>query len=189
MPLPSHKVSECTKAVINCYGTGYIFEVRARKLRWKTRWLTFLGIACPVAVGAAAGAFSMKSPATSFVIWMTALLSVPLAVLSVWSLVAKWEDSLSYFIESKTDNYRLSNEFRRLSSDPNMDEAEFNMRFSILDAQAGMRKAADERYDLIEKEKHLGMRAALRQWQFPCAGCKTVPLSLESTNCPVCGQF
>ena len=189
MPLAPHKISECTKFAINCFGTGSIFELRAQKLRWKTRWLTFLGIACPIAVGATAGAYSANSPATACVIGITTLISIPLAILSVWSLVAKWDDNLSYFVESKSDNYRLSTEFRRLSSDPNMNEAEFDTRFSILDAQAGIRKTADERFDFSQQEKNLGMRSGLRQYEYPCAGCKIVPRSLESTDCPICGQF
>src|ERR1017187_440088 len=133
MPIAANKIAECTKSAIYCYGTGYIFELRAKEVRWKTRLLTFLGIACPVAVGASVAAFSTNSKATGVVIFVTALLSIPQVIFSVWSLVAKWDDNLYYSLESKTDNYRLSNDYRQLSGDPALDQVEFENRYAILD--------------------------------------------------------
>jgi mobilome CxxCx(11)CxxC protein len=189
MPVPAHKIAACTTSAIESYGTGYIFELRAKDVRWKIRWLTFLGIASPVLVGTTFGAYSLDSKFTTFVLALTAVLSIPLAILSVWSLVSKWDDTLSYSLESKSDNYRLSKDFRQLSADPNIDPDKFDRDYAILDVMAKQRKALDERYDFSEEEKRHGMRAGLRQIQYPCAGCKQVPMSLKSTDCPVCGQF
>ncbi|HEV2327949.1 MAG TPA: mobilome CxxCx(11)CxxC protein [Verrucomicrobiae bacterium] len=189
MPIPTAKIADCTKSAIFCFGTAYIFEQRARSVRWRTNWLTFLGIANPIAVGATVGAFSADSKITVVMMTLSAGLSVPLAVLSVWSLVAKWSDNLSYFLETKTDNYRLASQYRQISQNPSLAEAEFEKQYSILETQGQIRKAQDERYDISDKEKRKGMRAGLCEYQFPCAGCDTIPKSMESTFCPVCGQF
>jgi mobilome CxxCx(11)CxxC protein len=189
MPIDPQKIGECTKAAINCFGTAAIFERRVNSLRSKTRFLTFLGIALPVTVGATAGAFTLDSKITGTVLIVSTIVSIPLAIFSVWSLVARWDDSLSYYLESKSDNELLAKQFRRLSSDPNIDQQSFQQQFSVLDAQNESRKKQDDKYPLTEKENRRGMRIALRNYSYPCAACQIIPISLVSTSCPVCGQF
>lgn len=35
----------------------------------------------------------------------------------------------------------------------------------------------------------MGMRFALREFQRECVGCKITPLSMEYSECTVCGKF
>jgi mobilome CxxCx(11)CxxC protein len=110
-------------------------------------------------------------------------------ILSIWALVAKWDDGLAYYTESKSANYRLADEYAKLMKAQCLAPQEFDMQFKQLETEGRLRTELDQRQDITDQEKRMGMRAGLRQYQRACAGCKTVPVSLRATECEICGKF
>jgi mobilome CxxCx(11)CxxC protein len=110
-------------------------------------------------------------------------------VMSIWSLVASWDNSLAYAIESKSDNYRSANQFAELGKTTSLSEAKFESELSILETIADLRSSLDNRVDISDKEKRMGMRAGLRNYQRKCAGCCKIPSSMKPTKCGVCGNL
>ena len=51
------------------------------------------------------------------------------------------------------------------------------------------REAQDNKQSISEAEKRAGMRASLRQLQKECVNCKTIPISMIASDCPICGRF
>ncbi len=177
---------QCWDHVIYSFGTGFIFETRAKRLRRALRWLTFLGIAVPVAIGAIVLTFGTKSDALPFLLIAAGILAVAQLVLSVWSLVAAWNDNLAYSVESARSNYRLVARYEDLGRNA---PADIDVRFNILEAERQAREDQDIARDLTEKEKRMGLRTGLRKLQRACVSCKNVPMDMKSSDCPVCGQF
>ncbi|SRR6266568_3957165 len=189
MTIPDETRQECTDSALRCFGTAYIFERRASPIRSRLRWLAFLGIAGPAALGAIVATFNLNKTALTVAIGVAGLIGIGQLIISIWSLVAHWDDSLAYDIESMSVNYRLAGDYSKLGKAQSLTPQEFDVQFRVLEAEAGLRTGLDQRQDLTDREKRMGMRAALRQYGRACAACKVVPVSLESTNCSVCGQF
>jgi mobilome CxxCx(11)CxxC protein len=180
---------DCADSALKCFGTAYIFERRAAPIRRKLQWLAFLGIAAPAALGAVVGTFKLNETALAVAITFAGVIGIAQLIISIWSLVAKWDVSLAYDVESKSANYRMAGEYAKLAKTQTISAEEFDMQFRLLETEARLRTELDQRQDITDKEKRMGMRAALRQYQRVCAGCKQVPVSLDSTACPVCGKF
>lgn len=179
---------KCWDRALEAFGTGYIFEKRANRLRYQLRILTFLGIVVPLVAGAIVLAFG-KVALSPFLLIPAGILGIIQVVGSLWSLVARWDDVYSYAIESLNSNYRLSNNYQRLAENPPEALSELQIQFNLLDREDEFRSAEDYKQAISEKEKRKGMRAALRKFRRPCAGCGQVPTSMKSTDCSICGQF
>ena len=179
---------KCWDKALEAYGTGYIFEKRANKLRYQLRILTFLGIVVPLMAGAIVLAFGqvVLSP---FILIPAGILGIIQVVGSLWSLVARWDDDYSYSIESLNSNYRLSNNYQRLAENPPGSSSELQIQFDLLDREDEFRSAEDYKQAISEKDLRKGMRAALRKFKRQCAGCRQVPISMKSSDCPICGHF
>jgi mobilome CxxCx(11)CxxC protein len=178
----------CNDNALHCHGTAYIFERRASSIRWKLRVLSFLGIAVPAAVGAILGTFSLKPEYVKVVGTVAGVLSVTQLVFSIWSLVSHWDTGLSYYLESKSANYRLAADWSQLGNTTIMTDQEFATRLQVLEKESEIRSDLDNRHDISDTEKRTGMRAGLRKYQRPCVQCGNVPKSMKGTDCGVCGK-
>lgn len=58
MGIAKEKRRSCSDSALKCFGTAYIFEQRARKLKRKTIVLSFLYFALPATVGTIIGTFN-----------------------------------------------------------------------------------------------------------------------------------
>ena len=43
--------------------------------------------------------------------------------------------------------------------------------------------------EVTDKEKRIGMRFGLRELSRKCVGCNEIPLSMNTSNCDICGNF
>jgi len=89
---------ECWKQSIYTFGTGAIFEARAKRIRQRLQLLNFLGLAIPVVVGGAALAFTTNSAAFATLFWIAGLVLLPQLLLSLGLLVGNWIDELAYSV-------------------------------------------------------------------------------------------
>lgn len=180
---------ECHDSALNCFGTAYIFETRASPLRIAGKLLAFSSFAGPIAIGAVVLSFGTKGEAMPSLIALAGVLSIGQVILSLWSLIARWSENLAYCIESKTDNYFLAGEFTSLGNSTALDDAKWHTQFEVLKTMGKFRQRHDLTHDISDEEKRMGMRAALRQYQRSCVYCTAAPATLESSSCPVCGNF
>jgi mobilome CxxCx(11)CxxC protein len=180
---------DCWTKAIHSFGTSQIFVNRMASTKNKLRLVAFLGIVVPVAVGGVVTAFGTNFKYLEVVLLVASTVGLFQLILSVWALVAKWEDRLGFAIDSMNENARLAESFKSLGQNPPSLERDLERDYAVLNAHYETRQLLDNRECLTEKEKRFGMRAALRQFQKACAGCKKVPVSLEPTICDVCGNF
>ena len=179
---------KCWDKALEAYGTGYIFEKRSRRLRWQIRGLTFLGVIVPVVAGSIVLSFGGVA-LSPFVLIPAGLLAIIQVVGSVVSLVNRWDDSYSYALESLNSNYRLSDSYQKLAENPSGKLSELQTRFDSIGIEDQFRSNEDNKQGISEKEKRMGMHAALRKFNRKCVHCKKAPMSMKSSDCPVCGQY
>jgi len=177
---------ECWDRALYAHGTARIFEDRARQTARYRRLLTFLGIVVPVAVGGVILSFGTTSGWLPHLLAAAGALSVVQLVSSVWSLTARWDERLAYARESASENYRLSEQFRKLGADPPSDA---RLRFEILEVAYQARQAADYKEDVTPEEKRKGYCAGLLRFRRECTQCGRIPGSMKASSCPMCGDF
>lgn len=177
----------CWDAALHAYGTSYIFQKRAERLKRKTDVLTWVGLAVPLLTGALVGTLG------SYKLWGAAIaagsvIAAVQLVISLWSVVKRWPEELPYSSASATANDSLASRFAAFGEDP-PGLAAMRIQFEKLNVEDTARRDRDSEKNVTEKERRMGMRAGLRKFQRPCAACHQVPTTMDPSNCGVCGQF
>lgn len=178
---------KCWDAALHAHGTGYIFQERAKRLKTKSDVLTWLGFVVPLLVGALVGTFG-QDKLWGAVLTVAAVVAAVQLAMSLWSLVRRWPEELSYSSASGAANEALASRFTALAEAPPA-LAAFRTQFEKLEVEDAARRDRDNEKGVTEKERRMGMRAALRKFQRSCPGCQQVPTTMDSTNCGVCGRF
>lgn len=158
-------------------------------------WSYFPWNRCPAAAGGILLAVGPTGAAIPYLLAIAAPLGVIQLVISVWALSSRWEDSLVYFQESATDNHRLSEQYRKLASDPPTDA---RLRFEILGAVMAMNNKTkivfkgwlalshDERRDFQNQMTEYLQGSELMQKRLQES--LTVSLGPVGGGCPCCGK-
>ena len=180
---------QCWNEALKTFGTGYLMERRAKRFRRALRILTFLGIGVPVLIGGVVLSFGFDFPYRDFVVGTAAVVLIAQLVVSVWALVAGWEDAHAYATSSASDNYSLSSRFRDLGNNPPPSYPNFRQQFDWLQVENRHRAELDYQQGISDKEKRSGLRAGLREFRKPCVECEKIPTSMRPSACDVCGNF
>ena len=173
---------------IHTFATSYIFQQRARNLKRQLLWVNYLGIALPLVMGTLVLTFGVVDPLKKVAIVIGALL-IPQVVINAWAVLGSWVERHSYANTSAAANDSLSTRFHELGANPPPNLDELKHAYDKLQIEDKARRDQDMQYDITEPEKRMGMRAALRKFQRPCASCKLAPTAMRPSNCDVCGKF
>lgn len=180
---------EALEKAIHSFGKAYIFTKRTEFYKKWIRFVTILGIAVPVTIGATATGYGIDSE----VLKQTIAISIPLTgfqlLVSIFSVVNNWSDNLSYSLEATNDYGSLSENFKKLGRNHLSKIDDFKHKLEILEIKYNSRSDQDTKYGLKERELRKGMNFSLREFQIACLGCGKTPLSSKSTNCEVCGNY
>jgi mobilome CxxCx(11)CxxC protein len=132
--------------------------------------------------------YSINSNWVKVILAVAVLVSVFLTISSIVELSYSLNNKLQYYYESASHHSTLTREFESLAKSDVFTEIELN-KYNRLIGEQTVRDTQDERYNISAKEERKGMRYGLRHFQRECVGCCEVPLSLESTNCEICGKY
>jgi mobilome CxxCx(11)CxxC protein len=176
----------CQDRAFVAYGTTCIFERRARQLRFGRTWITFLGIAVPLTVGSLYLSFNAYPSVFPVVLGAAGIILTIQLVLSVWSLVARWDEDYQHSIESTQENTRLFNAWTALASHTSADS---HVHTNELDADDRRQEQQDLLRHVTDKERHFAMRSALFYFKRNCVACGVAPASMKPTGCDMCGNF
>jgi mobilome CxxCx(11)CxxC protein len=170
----------------HAYGTTRIFEKRASRLKSLRTWITFLGIVTPVIVGGTVLSFGSDSEVLPYFLYAAGVVGLIQLVLSTWSIVARWDESYEYSVESARENTELFNQFKKLADNkPSEMEAKFDSAVESYE----QREFKDLGQALKDKEKRFAYRETLRYYQKPCYICKVTPITVKPSKCDGCGNF
>lgn len=178
--------TECWGKEFHCFGTAQIFEKRAKKLQKLRTWITFLGIISPVLIGGTVLAFGTGAVILPYALTCAGLVGLVQLTLSVWSLVARWDEQYEYALESTKANTELYNRFKNIPQDEAQKIPEL-FRSAVADYQA--RELVDLTKSISDKEKRYANRKSLHYYRKPCSVCSITPMSLKPSKCDGCGDF
>jgi mobilome CxxCx(11)CxxC protein len=165
--------SDCRTKAHYAFGTSSVFERRMRRLERRRNWITYLGIVVPLLVGSLVLSFGKDW--LPYVAVPAGLVGAVQLALSVWSIVAKWDDNYSYAQGAMQAQTKLFNAWDRLAKYPPTDLAQ---RVKELSDEDERQENSDRAQNISEKEKRYGMRKTLYQYKLPCASCKIQPPSM-----------
>lgn len=177
---------EAQKKIREAYGTSQIFRHRANFYRVGQRLLTFLGIAVPVLIGGVVLSFNNYKDLLPILLPIVGVVGVTQLVLSVWSLVNKWDDAYEYSVKSQDRNAELEFNWQTLADSST---ADIDARYEPLRLANAQQAQADDQQNVTLKERRRAMRATLFKFQTACAVCKQVPTSMKPSACDCCGNF
>lgn len=180
---------KCWDRALHSFGKAYLFDKRVLKYSRYVNLLKVFGIVTPIAIGATALGYGFNASILKYVITIAIPISVVQLIFSVFAVVFKWDDELSYSLEASQDYNYISISFKKLGSLPPDSNEELEKKFDVLKERHQARSQQDAKHRIKEWELRKGMRYALREFQKECTGCNTVPKSMKSTDCPVCGNF
>lgn len=178
----------CWNNAVDAFGTSYVFQQRAHKLKTRLQWVNYVGVGVPLIVGSLVlsfGQFSLLPVA----ITVASIIGIIQVAVNLWSIIGQWVEEHSYAVSSAAANDSLSVRYRELGENPPPELDGLRQRYEQLQVEDTMRRNQDLQHDIKGFEQRMGMRAALRQFQRKCAACKQVPTSMKPSDCGVCGNF
>lgn len=178
----------CWSRAVDTRATSFIFERRARSLRWKIQVLTFSGFVGVLVLGAFVAAFGVSSQAVPYLITGAAVVTIIQIAVALWAAIAKWPEGYAYALESVADNDRISLAFRDLAQSP-PPVTVFEYAFGQLQNQDSTRASSDHRVGVSHRDRRRGYRYSLLMFSRKCPNCGNVPKSMKSVRCGVCGDF
>lgn len=178
---------ECFNKRFYSFGTAKIFEKRVGSYRLKLQVITFLGLLSPLLLGGFVAAFSSENKyLTNVLLPICGVLTILQAVMSLWSLVSKWDDVYAYSISAVKNNTRLTNDFDQLA---NQTENKIKRDLPRLLEEFNRQEIEDTAQSVTTKEKRFAMRESLFQYKNTCPTCKNIPETLTPINCDTCGNY
>ncbi len=112
----------------------------------------------PGSCGGVVVSFSNYAKLLPFLLPTLGVVTVGQLVVSVWSLVSKWDDAYVYSLKSQDRNSELQFHWQSLTDNVPPD---FDNLFDKLSAEDSTQARADEKWAVSGKERRKGMHAAL----------------------------
>ena len=170
-----------------CFGTVRIFEKRAERLKFLRTLITFLGLVTPLMVGSIFLSFGNHEKITPYLIAVAGVAAAIQLALSAWSIVARWDESYEYAVESLRSNTELYNSFKSL---PEEKESSRKLeRYQKLKKLYEAREREDLGQNVKDKEKRFANYEALKYYKQECQQCGLIPKTRKPGKCTACGNF
>ena len=173
----------------HAFGFSYIYTKRVEKYLFYVNGIKYLGIIVPLIVGALALGYEYKYGILAIAIKIAIPFTVFQLILSVHSIVYKWDDELAYAFEAIEDYNYLYDEYKKLYFIPTVSYSGLYNKYNVLNSRLTSRENQDNKHKITDKELRMGMRYSLREHKKACAGCNIIPVSMKASKCDVCGNF
>jgi len=177
---------ECFDCEFYSFGTVKIFEKRVSHYGTWLKRITFLGLLSPVLLGGFVAAFNTDSEVLKQILLpLCGLLTIAQAVLSLFSLVYKWDEKYSYAIGAVRSNTRLITEFSKLKKS----SGKLKELYQPIRDEYDRQNESDMTQIISDEEKRFAMKYSLFHFKSTCLTCNVKPINLNPTTCDTCGNF
>ncbi|MPY26710.1 mobilome CxxCx(11)CxxC protein [Shewanella sp. YLB-07] len=170
------------------FGTTRIFEKRANSLKLRRTLITFFGLVTPVIVGAIVLSFGYNSKILPVLLTTAGITGVFQLALSTWSIVARWDETYEYAVESLRSNTELYNQFKKIK-ESNQPIEVLEIHFEETRKLYEDREFRDLGQNITDKEKRFANHQTLLYFGQICHACQKVPSSYKPTKCNSCGNY
>jgi mobilome CxxCx(11)CxxC protein len=179
----------CHDQAFHAYGYKFIFDERKKRYDFYLTMLKVFGLLVPATFGTVVVAYGLKSRISEVLLSITIALSICQFVFSVLAVILKWDDRVIYAIEASQAYNGLYTRYKSLGEFPPATYEELRGAYDPIFQENDLRSNQDTAQNIAGWEERKGMRFSLREHKRPCQGCGNTPLSMESINCYVCGNF
>jgi mobilome CxxCx(11)CxxC protein len=187
---PEKKIkSDSSDKSITIFGYSYIFEKRIQWYLTCINYLKFSGIILPLIIVAIALSYGPNNDALFYASIVGTPLIILQLIISILSIMYKWDEELAYSFEAISDCKILYDEFLNLVKYPIQSSSELAKKFEVLNAKLSSREQQNLNHKITEKELRRGRRYSLKKHLQKCTSCKKIPTDMNSTQCEVCGNF
>ena len=176
--------------VVHTEGTRVTFADRSTNLRRKLRTRDMLGIAIPFCIAFLYVTDWVQNfqQYKSVALGILSVVALAQSLMVVWSLIARWDEELSYSLRAERDSYEMREAWRDIGKGLPPDLAQ---AFDIRSGQQKIIDSHDIERKISSREMQRGLRAGLIHAQRPCV-CGEVPKSrriplLRRKPCVHCG--
>lgn len=176
----------CREKEFHAYGTARIFERRSERYGNGRTLITYFGIIIPIVVGATAMAFGADSALFPGLLYVAGFLGIIQLAISVWSVVARWDERYAQALDSARANTRLYNVWKKLADHPSLQLGEKVEEALTADHDQEQKDLAS---GITDTEKRFAMHESLFYFRKPCPTCNNVPRSKTPTKCDMCGNY
>lgn len=178
---------DCWDFALDCAAYYYIYTKKLKSIGVLLRISKVLGIIIPVLLGGTLASYGQNSSIITLAITITTPIALLQLCLSTYLTVIGMDEKFAEYNSMAASYSIIEGDFKMLAKYPLDNFDEYTKKFEILlEREKGISGA---NIDVTDKEKRMGMRFGLREYSRHCVGCKTVPLSMKSTNCDICGNF
>ena len=172
---------------LDALGYSYIYSKRIISISKWNRASKVLGILIPVMVGGILTTYYQNRDITDTVIVVAGVVSLIQLLISSYLSITGSDEKQSNYTSINAKYSLLNSEFESLAKFPPNDTTELFNKYNILIERE--RSISESNFNISDKENRLGMRYGLRNYRRDCAGCGKTPLSMNPTDCDVCGNF
>jgi len=181
-PLPQSKIEICREKAFYARGTAVIFERRVCRYSRNRNYINYLGVVVPLLVGGINLSFDsnfFNEEILPYVKILAGVSGVLLLLLSVWSLIAKWDDHLSYALGAMKANYKLYDDWKLLA-----DLAPIDIDIKIIELEKANQLQSSQDYaeGITEKEKQAARQDSLFHINKNCPLCGAKPSAMKSSH-------
>ncbi|MFG1411444.1 mobilome CxxCx(11)CxxC protein [Xanthobacter sp. VTT E-85241] len=176
---------------LHAEGTRHIFDERTRKLSILVRSRDFIGIAIPLVIGYVLSAdfFDFLKNYQRLAITVLALLALAQLLLTLWSLISKWDEELQYCNRASRDSYALRTAWNKLAEN---DAENLELEYKLLSKRQDDADSHDIQKGIKPAEYAAGMRTGLILFKRKCYTCDKVPTTRTApwrpkSPCMTCG--
>lgn len=168
------------------YGAIKIFERRKTRLRRLRYLITLCGIASPALVFIVAFTDSQRFITIATLVIITSIVLLALLLLSIYSLVAKWEDKNEYAIQALASSTAI---YDRLNALIDSNDSISSSVLSAIRSDYHTQFSGEHIYNITDKEKRYGYRQSLLKFSKRCSLCHIKPKDIRPSLCEQCGKF
>jgi mobilome CxxCx(11)CxxC protein len=179
----------CHERAFTCFGSSYIFQKRGAWYKFLLNTIQAFGILIPLFVGTVVLSYGIGGDILPYLIIGAVGLSTLQFLFSALAFLLKWDQELSYAYEAKASYDNLYRKYKKLGSAPPDTLVSLEKEYDLLELEISFRNNQDTLHEIKEWELRRGMKWSLREYKEQCVGCKITPISKESTDCPVCGNY
>lgn len=177
---------DCWGHRFHTYGTSKLFERKAKYLQKGRTWITFLGVVVPLIVGSVVLSFGTASEILKYAAGVVITIQL---VLSIWSIVSRWDEKYEYAMSSVAENTRLYNDWDSYDKRGISDSKESEDKFHEILSRTQKQETNDIRQNVSDKDNRFANRVALFYFGQSCQTCSQIPKTMKPSKCDGCGNF
>ncbi|MCU0350620.1 MAG: hypothetical protein MUF43_07300 [Flavobacterium sp.] len=178
---------DCWDKALDAVAYCYIYSKKIDNIEFWLKWSKVLGIIIPVMLGGIVSSYYSDKEIMGLSLKILTPIALLQLIVSTYLSIVGSDEKIMNYVTKSTDYNFLASQFEQLAKYPTENYDEYNNKYEILLTRE--REISRGNHIISDKEKRMGMRYGLRNFQRKCVGCKETPLSMNPTNCDICGNF